>query len=1069
MKKFKIFFIFLVLFISVSAVYADGNFTDLQMEINDAENSIEITQNYIYDNSTDYQLNQGIYVNKSNFTINGNGYTVDGAGQARIFAIEGQNVTLLNLKLINAFNVDRGGAILASDIICKNVTFVNNCVNSSGGAIFSSNIVLDGCEFRGNLAKDGAAVLFYGNATVEDTIFSDSRNYSSSLLYASGNGILFVNNCTFANSTSKYAPALYSNKRTIVKNSLFTNLQASLTAGAVALKTPGNSEFENCLFENTSAVNNGGAIFSDVYGEHSITSTNEIIIKDSQFLNCHADFGGAIVQLGGNLTVLDSLFLENQALYDGAAIYLSYTNSLFDNVSVVSNDLIYTELFDGGIYCDQSSVSIVNSYFANNTKNAIYAYDSYLNIENTTFSNNTEAIHGAFSTFELANVEVTGDTLFLNDTPYPTVVDEPGVNIPLVDNTIDVTNLPARFDSRDWGWVTPVRNQGDMGACWSFGITGAIESSILKATGISYDLSENNMQNSMLQYSKYGRKGAIEGASFIQGLEYAVSWFGVFPSDYDVYDELGKLSPLIASGENIDIFDVISVNPRSNFTDNDALKRAILKCGAISFGYGHFDEREGIENTFNYETNAYYQNVSSDMNHLVTCVGWDDNYPASNFLITPPGDGAFIVKNSWGDDWGENGYFYISYYDISAMFHAYAYGFLMVNDENYSNVYQNMIGGTYFVNNFTTAAMINFESLGNELISGVGSFFFEDGENYTIEVYVNGVLMHGETGSVDFAGYNTIKLIKEVPVKENDKFTIKLLKNGIPYAGDSRSHIEPNTTFLEYMGEWADVSEANVSIFLKVYTKDLPIFTQDLVKIYKNDSKFEANIGVANQTVTFEINGGVYNRTSDENGTAKIAINLNPGNYTIKTTFNGTTVENTITVLPTLIADNLVKYYRNASQFYISLIDGAGNPVPYVNITMNINGVFYNRTTNENGTARLNINLNPGEYILTAIDPLTGLQMSYNITVLPVLTAEDINMTYKDGTQFKVNLVDGQGNPVANVNITMNINGVFYQRTTDENGTARLNINLMPGEYIITSQYESAAISNKITIIAKED
>ena len=136
---------------------------------------------------------------------------------------------------------------------------------------------------------------------------------------------------------------------------------------------------------------------------------------------------------------------------------------------------------------------------------------------------------------------------------------------------------------------------------------------------------------------------------------------------------------------------------------------------------------------------------------------------------------------------------------------------------------------------------------------------------------------------------------------------------------------------------------------------------------------------------------------------------------------------------------------------------------------MNINGVFYNRTTNENGTAKLNINLNPGEYILTAIDPLTGLMISYNIIVLPVLTADDINMTYKDGTQFRAKLVDGQGNLLENAGITFNINGVFYTRYTNSSGIACLNINLMPGEYIITSQYENAVISNKITISTKED
>ncbi|WP_296809005.1 Ig-like domain-containing protein, partial [uncultured Methanobrevibacter sp.] len=214
----------------------------------------------------------------------------------------------------------------------------------------------------------------------------------------------------------------------------------------------------------------------------------------------------------------------------------------------------------------------------------------------------------------------------------------------------------------------------------------------------------------------------------------------------------------------------------------------------------------------------------------------------------------------------------------------------------------------------------------------------------------------------------------------------------------------------------------------------------------------------------FEINGVNYTRISDENGTARITINLNPGNYTIKTRYNGTSVENYIEVLPTLIAQNLVKYFRNESQFYISLIDAQGNGVGGVNITMNINGVFYNRMTNKNGTAMLNINLEPGEYVLTAADPLTGLLMSYNITVLSILEAEDLEMKYKDGSTFNVTVLDGQGNPLAGVSVTFNINGVFYNRTTDSNGIARLNINLMPGEYIITSSYNGTNVANKITI-----
>ena len=106
--------------------------------------------------------------------------------------------------------------------------------------------------------------------------------------------------------------------------------------------------------------------------------------------------------------------------------------------------------------------------------------------------------------------------------------------------------------------------------------------------------------------------------------------------------------------------------------------------------------------------------------------------------------------------------------------------------------------------------------------------------------------------------------------------------------------------------------------------------------------------------------------------------------------------------------------------------------------------------------------------ILTATDPNTGLMMSYIITVLPILTASDMKMTHLDGSQFKAKVVDGQGNPKNNVSVIFNINGVFYNRTTDASGVARLNINLMPGEYIITSEYETARVSNIITIMAKD-
>ena len=250
------------------------------------------------------------------------------------------------------------------------------------------------------------------------------------------------------------------------------------------------------------------------------------------------------------------------------------------------------------------------------------------------------------------------------------------------------------------------------------------------------------------------------------------------------------------------------------------------------------------------------------------------------------------------------------------------------------------------------------------------------------------------------------------------------------------------------------------------------IKTTDIVKVFRNGTQFYATItdgegkyAPKGAVVTFNVCGVLYNRVVGENGLVKININLNPRNYNIGTYYGGASVRNAIDVLPTLISENLIKHYMNDSKFRIKLVDGQENPVAGKVITMNINGVFYHRTTNQNGIAMLNIKLDPGKYILTATDSNTGLMMSYTIIVLPILTASDMRMTYLDGSQFKAKLVDGQGKPCAGQNITFNINGVFYNRTTDASGIARLNINLMAGEYIITSMYSNgASTSNKITI-----
>ena len=249
----------------------------------------------------------------------------------------------------------------------------------------------------------------------------------------------------------------------------------------------------------------------------------------------------------------------------------------------------------------------------------------------------------------------------------------------------------------------------------------------------------------------------------------------------------------------------------------------------------------------------------------------------------------------------------------------------------------------------------------------------------------------------------------------------------------------------------------------------------DVIKVFRNDTQYYATFLDANgkylaegSAVRFNINGVMYDRkVTGGKGLAKLNINLPHGEYIITATNLNTSEmsSNNITVLSRIIENNdLTKFYRNASQYTVKIIGDDGKVVGAgVDVTFNVNGVLYTRQTNASGIAKLNINLPAGDYIITA--ECKECKVSNNIKVLPVLTAQDMVKKYGAPDQFVATLVDGQGNPYARQTVQFNINGVLYNRVTDSAGQAKLNINLMPGQYIITSSYNGSSISNKITII----
>ena len=244
----------------------------------------------------------------------------------------------------------------------------------------------------------------------------------------------------------------------------------------------------------------------------------------------------------------------------------------------------------------------------------------------------------------------------------------------------------------------------------------------------------------------------------------------------------------------------------------------------------------------------------------------------------------------------------------------------------------------------------------------------------------------------------------------------------------------------------------------------------DVVKMFRNNTQYYAIFTdsqgnfLKNKNIQFNINGVFYTRTTNDKGIAMMNINLNPGKYVItsKNLVTGEQSGNNITVKSLIVQKDLTKHYLNASKFQTTIYNKDGSLAVNKEVTFNINGVLYTRKTDSKGAASLAINLRPGEYIITTM--FDGLSIGNKVKVLPTLVTHDLNMKYMDGSRFTAQTLDGQGKPLANQNVSFNVNGVFYHRITDNKGIAKLNIRLMAGEYIITSSWNNFQTGNTIRI-----
>lgn len=239
--------------------------------------------------------------------------------------------------------------------------------------------------------------------------------------------------------------------------------------------------------------------------------------------------------------------------------------------------------------------------------------------------------------------------------------------------------LPSRYDLREYGTAPTVPDQGTMGTCWAFAALGALESSMSDEMRVELSADHMSLRNS------FGL-GQDAGGDYSISSAYLLAWQGPVAERDDPYGD--GYSP-------DDLDPVCHVQEIQILTghDLDAVKRAVYENGGVqSAVYIPQMESAERESYYNEEAYAFYYDGAQEPNHDLVIVGWDDQYPKENFVKEPAQDGAFLCMNTWGDSFGDRGYFYISYEDRWIAQTSISYvGIESV--ENYDAIYQTDLCG----------------------------------------------------------------------------------------------------------------------------------------------------------------------------------------------------------------------------------------------------------------------------------------------------------------------------------------------------------------------------------------
>ena len=429
--------------------------------------------------------------------------------------------------------------------------------------------------------------------------------------------------------------------------------------------------------------------------------------------------------------------------------------------------------------------------------------------------------------------------------------------------------LPESYDLRPLGLVSPVKNQNPYGTCWSFGALGSLESTFLKAvtsasgsspesaaphhqiSGTLHDFAEWHLayfayvdQNPSLPAFTQNAPAFGADPIFDQGGNHWMSaailarWTGAVNEADRPYQNTSPYPP-----ESVPL----STDPVAKHLEHvfylgtpfteDLVKNAVVTYGALAF------RMIWANGAFNIPTNAYYNSTGAGGGHIITLVGWDDNFPAANFLVNPGRNGAWLAKNSWSAAFGDGGYFWISYEDPTIGYPAIFQG---GSATNFDKIYQydplGWVSSWGYRNNTAWFANV-FTASEPEALQAVSFYAGAPGATYTIEVWTGGTGGNPRSGTSAMAplegtlavpGYHTVRLATPVPLAPGTRFAVvvRLTTPGYnfpiavenPDAGYSdKATAAADQSYVSSDGTaWTDLvaASANTNVCLKAFTSD---------------------------------------------------------------------------------------------------------------------------------------------------------------------------------------------------------------------------------------------------------